>query len=104
MERLPVFGAPNHLLIQRLSTMPAQLLDDPCALIEVVPKSFGVEELELMFFVTGQFTQTGIMEQQPSILVDHAKAGRTELQSFAKLTLVLGRLDSKSRPAFHPHG
>jgi hypothetical protein len=40
------------------------------------------------------------VEKQSPVFIDHAYAGRTELQGFAKLPLVLGRLYSKSAAAF----
>lgn len=69
---------------------------DPGAVIEVVPKQPGVKQFQLVFLIAGQFAQALIVEQQSPIFVDHAQAGRTELQGFAKLTLVLGRFGSEN--------
>ncbi len=76
--------------------MGTELGYNPGALIKVVPKQPGVEQFQLVFLIAGQFAQTFIVEKQSSIFVDHTQAGRTELQGFAKLTLVLGRLNANS--------
>ena len=96
MQQLAALGTPSHFLIQQLSTAATQLSDDSIALIEVVPEPPGVEQLEFVFLVAGQFPQPCIVEQQSAIFVDHAQTGRTELQGLAELALMLGCLDSKS--------
>src|SRR5262249_266370 len=48
MDQSTVPGPPCHLLVENLAALLSQLLDDPRALIEVVPEHAGVAEIELV--------------------------------------------------------
>ena len=52
----------------------------------------GVAEVQLFLAVSQNFAQLRVVKQQPAILIDDQQCRRTELQNFAELTLVLGRL------------
>ena len=71
MNQRPLLGPPNHLFIENLAALRAQLVDDPRALIEVMPMHAGVAKVELGFAVAQNFAQPRIVEQEPAVLVDH---------------------------------
>src|SRR5208282_510832 len=74
-------------------------VDDPRALIEVMPMHAGVAKVELFLAVAQNFAQPRVVEQQPAILIDHQQRRGAELQYLAELALVLDRLGSWSRVA-----
>src|SRR6185312_14370146 len=74
------------------SAARAQQLDDAGAMVEVVPEPFGVEQVQFLFAVACQFAQAPVVEQKPSVLVDHADGGWAKIENFPKLTLLLGDL------------
>ena len=92
MKRPAALGPPDHALVDELAAAFAQRLDDPRALLDIVPEQPRVDQLELILPISKQFAQPGVVEQQPSVLVDDAQRRRTELQDFPELTLVLGGL------------
>ena len=99
MNQRAFLGPPYHLFIQNLAALIAQLVDDPRALIEVMPMRAGVAKVEFILAVSQNFAQPRVVEQQPAILIDHQQRRGAELQHLAELTLVLGRLGSRSRAA-----
>ena len=99
MNQRAFLGTPNHLFIEKLAALLAQLVDDPRALIEVMPMHAGIAKVELGFAVAENFAQPRVVEQKPPILVDDQQRRGTELQKLEELALMLGRLGSKSRAA-----
>jgi len=65
-------------------------------LFDVVPKLASINAVELILPVSKQLPQSRVMKQQPPILVYDQQRSRTELQDFAELALVLGRLNTNS--------
>ena len=57
----------------------------------------GVAKVELFLAIAQNFAQSRVVEQQPTILIDHQQRRGAELQHLAELALVLGSLDSRSR-------
>ena len=51
MNQRAFLGPPYHLFIEKLAALIAQLVDDPRALIEVMPMHAGVAKVELCFAV-----------------------------------------------------
>ena len=68
----------------------AQRLDDPGAMVEVVPEPLGVEEMQLLLVVAQELAQARVVEEQPPVLVDDVEAGRAMFEDLAELALVLG--------------
>ena len=99
MNQRAFLGTPNHLFIEKLAALLAQLIDDPRALIEVMPMQAGIAKIELGFAVAENFAQPRVVEQQPPILVDDQQRCGAKLQQLEELALMLGRLGSKSRAA-----
>ena len=92
IEQLAALGLPDHLFVEQLAAAGPQYIDDACPMIEVVPEEFGIEQLQLVFFIACQFTQPPIVKQQPSVFVDHAQSGRAVFKDLAKLPFLLGDL------------
>src|SRR6185437_8160848 len=92
IEQFALLGLPGYFLVEQLSAARAQQLDDASAMIEVVPEPFGVEQVQFLFAVACQFAQAPVVEQKPSVLVDHADGGWAKIENFPKLTLLLGDL------------
>ena len=67
-------------------------LDDARALVEVVPEPAGVDELHLFLVVAQQLAHAGVVEEQPTLLVDDVQAGRAVFEDFAELAFLLGDL------------
>ena len=62
------------------------------AMVEIVPKQLGVEQIELFLLVAEQVPHPPIVKQDPPVLVDDADRRRAEVQNFAKLALLLDDL------------
>ena len=94
IEQFAPLGLPDHLLVQQLAAARPQQFDDAGPMIEVVPEPLGVEQLQLCFLVARQVAQPPVVEEEPPVLVDHAHRGRTIVQDFVKLPLLLHDLCS----------
>ena len=93
---LAVLGPPDRLFVQQLPTPFAQQRDHSRALLAVVPEYAGIDAVEFFLAAAEQLAQPRVVEHQPSVVVDDHQLCRTELQQFAELALVLGRLDPRS--------
>ncbi|MFY9694633.1 MAG: hypothetical protein WAK35_12915 [Xanthobacteraceae bacterium] len=80
MNQCAFLGPPNHFFIEKLAALLAQLVDDPYALIEVMPMHAGIAKIELCFAVAQNFAQPRVVEQQPAVFVDHQQRRRTKLE------------------------
>src|SRR5829696_492206 len=92
MDRLALFRLPDHLLVHELAAALAQRLDDPGAMVEVVPEPLGVEEMQLLLLVAEERAQSGVVEDEPPLLVDEAETRGAVLQEIVELALLLGDL------------
>ena len=92
IEQFALLGLPDDFLVQQLSAARPQQFDHARAMIEVVPEPPGVEQVQLLLLIAGQFAQAPIVEQEPPILVDDVHRGGAEVEDFAKLALLLGDL------------
>ncbi len=91
-DELPLLRFPDHFLVQELPAAFAKRFDDPVAVLEVGPKPFGVEEVQLVLVVAHELAQPCVMEDDPPLLIDDVERGRTMFQDLAELPLVLGHL------------
>ena len=55
-----------------------------------MPEPLRIEEIHLLFVVAHEFATTGVVAEQPPILVDDVEGGRAVLEDLAELALVLG--------------
>ena len=53
---------------------------------------FCVEELQLVLAIAHELAKTGVVEEQPPILVDDVQSGRAVFEDLAELAFVLGNL------------
>jgi hypothetical protein len=79
-QRAPL-GSPDHFCIQNLPALSPQLLDDPLALIEVMPKQTSIEEMKFALAVSKEFAQARIVKQQPAGLINDTNRGRNSSNS-----------------------
>ena len=92
MKRPAALGPPDYALVDELAAAFAQRLDDPRALLDVVPEQPGLDELKLILLVSEHFAQPRVVEQQPPVLVDDAHRRRAKFQNLAELPFLLGNL------------
>ena len=59
----------------------------------------GVAKIEFFLAVSQNLAEPRVVEQQPTILIDHQQRRGAEFQHLPELALVLGRLGSKRRAA-----
>jgi len=55
-------------------------------MVEVVPEPLGVEEMQLLLLVAEDRAQSGVVEDEPPLLVDEAETCRAVFQPPTKLT------------------
>ena len=92
IEGFALLVLPNHFLVQELATAQTQQFDDARSVIEVVPESLGVEEMQFFLLVAKQVAHPPVVKQDPPLLVDDADRGRTVIQDLAKLALLFENL------------
>ena len=99
IDRPALFRLPDHFLVQELAAALAERLDDPGAMVEIVPEPLGVEEMQLLLVIAEELAKAGIVEEEPPVLVDEAEGGRAVLEEIAELAFVLGDLRLALRAA-----
>ena len=97
-QRAPL-GPPDRFFIQNLAALIPQLLDDTCALIEVMPKQASIEKIKLALLYPRISRSRALWNSRAAVVIDDQQPCGAELQDLAELTFVLGRFDSKSDAA-----
>ncbi len=92
VQKLPLFGLPDHLLVQQLAASVSQRFNNPSSLLEVVPERAGVNVIDLLLRVPQEFPQARVMEEQTAVLIDDYQGRRAEFEHLAELALLLGDL------------
>lgn len=80
VNKAACLGSPYHPLVENLTTLVSQLIDDLLALLDVMPMRTRVAKIELLLAVAEYLAQTGIVKEQSTVLVDHDERSRAKFQ------------------------
>jgi hypothetical protein len=80
-----LLGFPDHFFVQHLAPGFPQAIDDPSAVLQVLPKKLGVEQLEFRILIPEQLTQAPVVEEQTSLLVHDDQAGGAIFEQLPEL-------------------
>ena len=67
MDQRAFLGAPSDPFVQALAAMLMQVLNDPCALVEIVPEQARIAQMEFVVAVSEDFGKARVVKQQASI-------------------------------------